>query len=60
MDWDDKVPLIMLSMNSSLTTVRKFSNVTIVHGFSGKSLPDLQFNKPTNVSCFDGNKSYAT
>ncbi|KAK2701285.1 hypothetical protein QYM36_020051 [Artemia franciscana] len=36
-DWDDKIPLIILSMNSSLNTVRKFSSFTIVHGFSGKS-----------------------
>ena len=42
-DWDEKIPLIMLSMNSSLNTVRKFSSFTIVHGFSGKSLADLQF-----------------
>ncbi|KAK2719744.1 hypothetical protein QYM36_005275 [Artemia franciscana] len=59
-DWDEKIPLIMLSMNSSLNTVRKFSSFTIVHGFSGKSLADLQFNKPTNLNYFDGYDSYVT
>ncbi|KAK2717749.1 hypothetical protein QYM36_006517, partial [Artemia franciscana] len=48
MHWDEKFPLIMLSMNSSLNNVRKFSNFAIVHGFSGESLADLCFNNPTN------------
>ena len=60
MHWDEKFPLIMLSMNSSLNNVRKFSNFAIVHGFSGESLADLCFNNPTNVSYFDGNESYVT
>ncbi|KAK2723400.1 hypothetical protein QYM36_001911, partial [Artemia franciscana] len=59
-DWDEKIPRIMLSMNSSLNTFRKFSSFTIVHGFSGKSLLDLQFNKPTNLNYFDGYDSYVT
>ncbi|KAK2723806.1 hypothetical protein QYM36_002225 [Artemia franciscana] len=33
---------------------------TIVHGLSGKSLADLQFNKPTNLNYFDGYDSYVT
>ena len=60
MDWDEKVPLIKLSLNSSLNTVRKFSNFIIVHWFRGKSLADLQISKPTNVSYFDGYESYVT
>ncbi|KAK2708424.1 hypothetical protein QYM36_014141 [Artemia franciscana] len=59
-DWDEKILRIMLSMNSSLNTVRKFSSFTIVHGFSGKSLVDLQFNKLTNLNYFDGYDSYVT
>ncbi|KAK2702049.1 hypothetical protein QYM36_019359 [Artemia franciscana] len=59
-DWGDKIPLIMLCMNSSLNTIRKFSSFTIVDGFSGKSLADLQFNKPTNLNYFDGYDSYVT
>ena len=59
-EWDQKLPLIMLSMNASLNSVRKFSSFTIAHGFNGRTLADLAIGKPTTVNYFDGYESYVT
>ena len=59
-EWDQKLPLIMLSMNASLNSVRKFSSFIIAHGFNGRTLADLAIGKPTTVNYFDGYESYVT